>query len=424
MVAKGRWVGLAGLAFVAACAPDNGLIHIRYMAWGNPQQLALEKRFCEEFTANHPGLRVDFIQTPSTAYANKMILMLASRTAPDVMRVDHYNFPALVAKDYFHPLDSFVANDPDYRLKDYFPGATEEGRYKGGLYGVNVLFGSPTIYYNKDLLRKAGLPEPYVLWRRGEWTWEAYRRYARAMTTRNAQGKPLTYGSFINDWSARLAVVYTKGGEIMRDGWVVLAEGRAQDAFQFLYDLRFKDRVEPTAAQSANSLFSFDGGKLGMTVDWMGITPRLREAAKFDWDVCPMPVDPGGTTLIKGNQLVMSAGSRHPEAAWAFMKFMTGQEAERKLYVEMRRSFPTRIDVATSPEYLRSDAKPPHHLDAFVSSIERGRVLPITSRWSEWTTEFNSALEPLFNGTPGNVDETLREAERRANATLAVREGL
>src|SRR5690349_20162980 len=116
-----------------------------------------------------------------------------------------------------------------------------------------------------------------------------------------------------------------------------------------------------------------------------------------------MPVDPGGTTLVKGNLLVMSAESHHPEAAWEVMKFMTGREAERKLYVEMRRSFPTRKDVAYSPEYLRSGDKPPHHIDAFVSSIVRGRTLPITSRWAEWTTEFNSALEPLFNGTESDV---------------------
>lgn len=424
MVARARWLGLGGLAALLGCGPDDGLVHIRYMAWGNPQQLAVERRFCDEFAAKHPGTRVDFIQTPSSAYANKMVLMLASRTAPDVMRVDHYNFPALVAKGYFHALDGFIAKDPDYRLKDYFPGAVEEGRYRGGLYGLDVLFGSPTIYYNKDLLRKAGLEEPYALWRRGEWTWDVYARYARAMTTRDARGKPLAYGSFINDLVHRFAVVYTMGGTIMREGRVVLEEGKAREAFHFLYDLRFRDKAEPTAAQAANSQFSFDGGKLGMAIDWMGITPRLRETAKFDWDVCPMPVAPGGTTLLKGNQLVMSAESRHPELAWEFMKFMTGRKAERKLYVELRRSFPTRKDVATSAEYLRSGSLPPHHLDAFVSSIVRGRVLPITSRWSEWTTEFNSALEPLFNGTTNDVDGTLREADRRANATLAVREGL
>ena len=244
------------------------------------------------------------------------------------------------------------------------------------------------------------------------------------MTAKDARGKPLTFGSFVNDWAARLAVVTTRGGEIMRDGRVVLSEGKALESFRFLYALRFKDRVEPSAAQSANSAFAFDSGKLGMAIDWMGVTPRLREVARFDWDVCPMPVEAGGATLVKGNQLAMDANCRHPEAAWEFMKFMTGRLAERKLYVELRRAFPTRKDVAYSAEYLRSGDRPPHHLDAFVSSVERGRTLPITSRWAEWTTEFNSALEPLFNGTERDVDGVLREADRRANATLAVREGL
>ena len=424
MLAKARWWGLAALALLGCAQADDGRTTIRYMAWGNPPQLALEKRFCEAFMQENPGIRVKFIQTPSSAYRDKMILMLASRTAPDVMRVDSFDFPALVAKDYYHPLDGLIANDPTYRQADYFPVAVQEGRYRGRQYGVNVLFGSPVVYYNKDLLQKAGLEEPYALWRRGEWTWDAYLRYARAMTTKDARGKPLSFGSWINGFALQCATVYSFGGDIMRDGRVCLAEGKAAEAMRFVRDLRFRDKVEPNASQTANSAFSFEGGKIGMQMEWMGVTPRLREAAKFDWDVCPIPLKPGGTTMVKGNQLVMSAESRHPEAAWAFMKFMTGKRTEMKLYADLRRCFPTRKDVAYSAAYLGSGVQPPHHLDAFVWSVERARKMPITTRWGEWTTEFNGAVEPLYNGTTDDVAGTLREGQRRANAMLAVREGL
>lgn len=420
------WIGLAAAVFTAGCdaPPADGKIEIRYMAWGTPQQLALEKQFCEEFSRKQGRVRVKFIQVPSSAYLNKMILMLASRTAPDVMRVDHYNFPSLVAKDYFYRLDDLVAADKSYRKTDYFPVTIEEGLYQGDLYGLNVLFGAPVIYYNKDLLRAAGLEEPYALWKRGEWTWDTYLRYAKAMTTKDAKGKPRTFGATVTAFPFQCAVIYAFGGEIMKDGRVCLAEGKAAEAMRFLYELRFVHKAEPNASQAANSLFSFDGGKIGMNIDWMGVTPRLREVAKFDWDVCPLPMKPGGTAMVKGNQLVMSAESKHPKEAWEFMKFMTGRETEEKLYVQMRRCFPTRKDVAYSPEYLRSGDQPPHHLDAFVYEVEHGRTLPITSRWSEWNTEFSSGIEPLFNGTTADVDGTLREAERRANATLAVQEGL
>ena len=413
------------LATGLGCAPDNfkGVV-IRYMAWGNPQQLALEKRFCDEFMRQNPAIRVEFIQTPSSAYRDKMILMLASRTAPDVMRVDRFDFPALVAKDYYYPLDDLIAKDPTYRLADYFPVAVEEGRYKGRQYGLDVLLGAPIIYYNKDLLKKAGLEEPYALWKRGAWTWDAYLRYARAMTTKDARGKPLTFGSWVNGLAFQCATVYAFGGDIMRNGRASLAEGKAAEAMRFVRDLRFKEKVEPNASQTANSAFSFEGGKIGMQMEWMGITPRLREAATFDWDVCPVPLKTGGTTMVKGNQLVMAAESRHPQAAWEFMKFMTGKGTETILYTDLRRCFPTRKDVAYSRAYLSSGARPPHHMDAFVWSIEHARKMPITSRWGEWTTEFNGAVEPLFNGTSSDVEGSLREGQRRANATLDVREGL
>ena len=71
------------------------------MAWGNPEQMALEEKLCEQFGAENPDIEVKFFRVPGSAYLNKAIVMFASRTAPDVVRIDHYNFPDLVRKGYF-----------------------------------------------------------------------------------------------------------------------------------------------------------------------------------------------------------------------------------------------------------------------------------------------------------------------------------
>ena len=114
------------LAATLSCAPDDGRVHLRYMAWGNPQQLALEQRICDMFNAEHPNIQVDLVRVPGSAYANKMIIMLASHTAPDVMRCDHYFFPSLVRKDYFLCLDPLIAREKSFYLNDYFPIARDE----------------------------------------------------------------------------------------------------------------------------------------------------------------------------------------------------------------------------------------------------------------------------------------------------------
>jgi len=417
------------LPFVlAGCASSPSKdIEIRYMAWGNPQQLALEETLCREFEVENPGIKVKFLRVPGSAYGNKMIVMLASRTAPDVLRVDHYNFPALVRKEYFRPLDDLIEKDPTFKLDDFLPAAIEEGKYKGNLYGLNVLFGSILVYYNKSLVKQVGLEDPYKVWERGEWTWGRFQTYAKAMTTRDAGGKVKTFGTAYPANPIPLVTAWAYGGDIMdstQTRTTLGSEGAVQ-GWKFWYDLRYVHGAAPTPAQGANSVFGFESGKLGMHIDWMGMTPRFREVAtSFEWDVVPIPSGPKSSQgVLKGNPLVMSAETKHPQEAWKFIKFITSEKVERKLGIELRRAYPTRLSVARSKEYLQAD-KPPYNMKSFLFSVENGRALPITDRWPEWTGAFFSGMDNLIAGRTKDVAAAAKEAEDRANAALSVKEGL
>ena len=427
----GRMLGkanlIAALALTVSCTPQSqNLIEINYMAWGNPQQLELEQKLCDEFNAANPGIRVKLFKVPGSAYGNKMIVMLASRTAPDVMRVDHYNFPALVQKDYFLPMDELIANDPEFSLDDFFEVAVDEGRYKGKLYGMNVLFGSIVMYYNKTMVQKAGLEDPFELWKKGEWTWDRYLGHAKKMTKKRPDGRFDAFGAAMPEFPTNFACLFSFGAEIMdpTSTRVTAGSGEAVEAWEFFHDLRYVHQAAPSPSQGANAVFTFDSGKIGMSFDWMGMTPRYRETIKdFEWDTCPIPKGKGGdVAVLKGNQLVISAETKHPEAAWKWVKFITSEKVER-LLARNRRSFPTRKAVAYSDDYLKSD-QPPFNMRAFTYAVETGKPFPITSRWGEWTREFRSGLDNLLAGRTPDIAAAAKEAEDRANGTLAVKEGL
>jgi multiple sugar transport system substrate-binding protein len=392
------------------------------MAWGNPEQLGVEQEMIDRFNGQNPDLHVRLFRVPGSAYGQKMVLMLASRTAPDVLRVDHYNFPALAAKGYFQDLTEFAKKDTGFREGDFFPTAIDEGKIGDRLYGLNALFGGVIMYYNKTLFKQAGLEDPYELWKRGEWTWERYRQTAKALTRFDAQGKPRVFGTAIPPFPATSVAVWGFGGDLMSPDMKkseVDSDGTVR-AYQFLADLVWKDHVAPTPAQGANSAFAFESGKLGMTFDWMGMTPRFRKVVKsFDWDVCPTPKGTAPrSNVIKGNQLVVSANSRHPEAAWRFIRFLTSEPTETRLCAEIRRAFPTRIGVANSPAFLKTD-QAPFNTRAFVQSAEGGRTLPINERWGEWTQIFNSEVDNLLAGRERDARTVLRRAKARIDAALA-----
>jgi multiple sugar transport system substrate-binding protein len=136
VISRRRFLGGLGGSIAASAAaslpgclrePDDGRIHLRYMAWGSPEQHATEQEVIDRFNERNPDIRVRLFKVPNNAYRHKMILMLASRTAPDVIRVDQYDFPQLVRRDYFKDLTDFAAGDPSFDLSDFLPRSRSAG---------------------------------------------------------------------------------------------------------------------------------------------------------------------------------------------------------------------------------------------------------------------------------------------------------
>ncbi|MBS1702744.1 MAG: sugar ABC transporter substrate-binding protein [Armatimonadetes bacterium] len=421
------------LPFVAAlpllsCGPDPnaGKIKIRYMAWGNPEQLALEQKLCDKFNKENPDVHVDFLKVPGSAYGNKSVVMLASDTAPDVLRVDHYNFANLQKKRFFLDLTPYADKDPTFNRKDFFPQTIDECTVNGRLFGLNVLFGGNVVYYNKTLMREAGLEDPYKLWQEHRWTYDAFVRYAQALTKKDASGRYVQFGTTMPPFPQWVPMVWGFGGRMIDDAHKhsLLDQPEAEAGLQFVADLRYKYMCAPTPAQAANSAFSFESGKMGMYFDWMGMTPRFRNVVKsFEWDVVPIPSGPKShETTVKGNQIVVPANCAHPEIAWRFMRFLTGPEVENLLYVKNRRCFPTRKAVAYSKEF--SDGSlPPSQIHIFIDAVEDGRQLPIDDRWAEWTQAMNDQLDRLWNGTERDAKVAGKRAADAVNKVLSEEPG-
>ncbi len=428
-VRRATAVSLLLLAFgLTGCGKDEfaDKTKLRYMAWGNPEQLALEQEMCEDFNRQNPDIHVSFVRVPASAYKNKMVVMFASRTSADVVRVDHYNFPQLVKKDYFYDMTSLAEKDPTFKSSDFFPQCIEEETVNGRMYGMNVLFGGILVYYNKTMLKDAGLEDPYELSQKGQWTWDRYREYAIKMTKFGPNGKPLKFGTQSPGMPVNLIPIWAFGGDLMTPDFKHsrLGDPNTIRAIQFLHDLPWKDHCSPNPAEAANGAFTFESGKLGMSFDFMGVSPTYRKKVKdFEWDVCPVPSGPhGGVSLVKGNQLVIYRETEHPQEAWRFVRFMTSVGTEQKLYGRLLRCFPTRRAVAYSKEYLHTD-QAPHHMDSFVSTVEHGRPLPITSRWDEQLTLVTSAMEEINHVPDPDIPAILKRTQSKIDKMLGEEEG-
>ena len=416
---------LTGVGCSRANHCPTGKTCIRYMAWGNPEQLDVEREFVAKFNKENPDLHVKLFTVPASSYGTKMTTMLVAGTAPDVLRVDNYGFSAMQKRGLFKELNAFADSDPTFKRSDFNPGTIEEGTVDGRLYGLNVLYGGIIIYYNKTLYRNAGLKDPFERYVEGTWTWDQYLADAKALTQRDGR-RALVFGSEVISHPSTFTLLWAHGCDVFdpETNQSKLSQPGCTAGYQFLRDLIWRHKVAPTAAQSANAAYTFESGKIGLQLNFMGQAPRYRTVIKdFEWDICPVPRGPvGGRTLVKGNQLVIAKNSKAPEAAWRFIRYMTGEETEQKLYSDIRRGFPSRRSVSESWRFLESDL-PPFNMRSMTDSVATGKFLPINDRWSEWTQIQNAEVDNLLAGRETDVAAVLKRAESRINRALAEEPG-
>ena len=423
---RGAWI--LSLGVLAGCgAPKDTRVQLRYMAWGNVEQLAIEQRIVDEFNRRNPDINVRLFKVPGSSYRNKMIVMFASRTAPDVVRVDHYDFPQLAQRNYFTDLTPHMEGDPEYKKSDFYPLALEVCLVDGKPQGVNVLFGGGILFYNKRILAEAGLEDPMRLWQRGEWTYNKVLEYAIKTTKRDSNGRPLQYGVNTPPSPFYIGVLQAFGGKLFSDDLqrCVIDSPESIRAMDWIASLRWKHKVAPTPAQGANSAFGFETGKLAMAFDYIGMSARYRKVVtRFDWDICPMPLGPKGDSFfVKGNQLVMYRETKHPKEAWRLMKFITGPVAERILYIEERRQVPTRIALAESEDFLKPNEKP-FNIEALAMTVERGKTLPIGPRWPELMQTLTPELDNLLAGRERDAATVMKRTAAALNKVLGEDPGL
>lgn len=75
---------------------------IRYSAWGNEQELAIERALIEAFERAHPDIRVELL-TPTGNYEETLIVWSAGGVLPDVISLNRERYGQF--RDILQPID-------------------------------------------------------------------------------------------------------------------------------------------------------------------------------------------------------------------------------------------------------------------------------------------------------------------------------
>ena len=126
------------------------------------------------FESEQYGGTIEWISSSSgSAYYDKLTTMIAAGDSPDIMTFEPLAYPYGVSRNLFEPLDDYINMDSSLwaDMKPYI----EIYEY-GGMhyYYPHMLSTMCALNYNRRTVQNAGLPDPYELYRSGEWTWTAW----------------------------------------------------------------------------------------------------------------------------------------------------------------------------------------------------------------------------------------------------------
>ncbi|MFJ5790689.1 ABC transporter substrate-binding protein [Lysinibacillus sp. NPDC093197] len=152
-------------------ASDNadGKVKIRLLTRmaGTSSQAQIYKDIIKEFEAKHSDVVVvDESQGDESAFNNKLKTDLASGTLPNIFRVQGVaNLNEYIESGLLMDMDPVLKDDPEWG-QNFTEGALKYYQVPGheGTYGIPMESGLIGVYYNEEILKKAGINEFPETW--------------------------------------------------------------------------------------------------------------------------------------------------------------------------------------------------------------------------------------------------------------------
>jgi len=393
---------------------------LHFVTW-KPDNPKVWNEAIARFEQTHPHITIEREIAPhsSTAYHDLLTQKLKNRDATmDLFMMDVIWPAEFAAAGWALPLDAYFV--PSKR--NLFLHATiEAGTYQGRIFGVPSRIDSGMLYYRKDLLEKYGFSPPR--------TWQELVQQAKVIlegerathpALRGYSGQFKQYEGLVCDM---LEFVESGNGSFLsKDGThSTLATPETIRAVEFVREQIVHDLATPAVLtyQEPESLAVFVQGKAVFHRNWpyawgLANDPRHSNiAGKVGVTVLPHFPNGQSVSALGGWLYGISAYSKHPDEAWAFIEFMTSAEMQKYFAIHASLA-PSRIALYEDADILKANPQYQDLFPVFQTAKPRPRtpVYPIVSNILQ--RYFSRVL--AFPDT--DILEEAREADRQINRFL------
>jgi multiple sugar transport system substrate-binding protein len=393
----------------------------------DPVMMSIQQRIIKVFEQENPDLYVHMVGMPSASTGDATALITAVRggSPPDVYLMDRFTVNQQASIGLLTNLAPYVGREKIHLAQSYLPFAWNEIVYQGSPYALPIETDARVLYYNKDLLRQAGINPDLLNSAHGPITIDALMALAHKVNRFDARGNYTQMGFIpwagqgqFATWSLNMGAKYFNP----RTCQLTLTEPAIMQTYQdfakWAKELNygkvdtFLATYQPPNAPPGQAPFLT--GHLALSIDGNWNTNGIRlYAPKLNYGITYLPVvRPGdqSTTWSGGFALAMPSGAPNARAGYRFMRFMTGEEGQR-ISVQGSRDLPTWSSLYHDKQLF---AKQPALFQQIMPHARSRVPLPVGAQlWDAMTTAQEEVL--LGDETP---QQALNGAQERVQPLM------
>ena len=416
-------VALPCLGVLAGCQTSqaqDGRTTLRFTYYGTVDDLQAWDDLVTRFEAENPDLRIKQEHIAGQAYNSKLMAMTVGNVAPDVMFSDDEYFSEMAVNGLFEPLDSYLAREPSLSPDHFYTPFYETWNWNGVQWAVPSHGHCLVIYYNRELLRDANLPDPPA-----DWTWDDFVAYGKKLTIdRDGNGRPEQFGALFPSWAHSLSWIWSMGGEFISPDRqrCLLDSPRAIAGLDFQYQQLQRHHMVPSIGELPGMHIDamFMNGKVAMALHGTWWLDQAKNAPNLQWDVQHLPLAPNPDypeghreTRATCEGLAISSRSQHKEEAWRWIKFILSDPSQ-ELLAHYGRGIPAIRAVA---ERAFPNPDTPQREEVFLEAMEYARPQNVHPRFVETMVVFNREWDLMRLGERNTAD-ACRIVAQEINAIL------
>ncbi|EPC6550342.1 TPA: extracellular solute-binding protein [Enterococcus faecium] len=315
-------------------------------------------------------------------------------------------------RDYLTPLDDYVKDWEDWSnyTENLKVGSTAQD---GKLYAIPGTSDSRGIWYNKNVFKKADLPED---WQPNNWAEiiEAAEKVKKTqpdvipfgMGVAKANGESVSMQTF-------QMLLYGTQDQLFDSEtrkWDVNSQG-ILDSLNFIDEIYNKKKLGPSLSIAINSNYGsvmfqekFPKDEVAMLLDgfwnqgnWTesGATPVENMTERFGFAAMPTQngEDPGSVTMSGGWTWAIPAKAKNKEASWRVLQALGGKEEQAKRAIA-EGNLTVRDDSAELPEY-----KEQPFIEEATSFLKNAHFRPADDKYPNVSVEIQNMVEAVATGS-------------------------